>query len=93
MTDFETIIKECVDDVWSYLDYDSSSSLNRCQVKKVVCTMNANNQKISNQFDNAYTKFGKLESDTMAKQELIDFVKFIHGFPIMVNNKMRQFVC
>ena len=59
MTDFEGIILECVDDIWRYMNCDSASSLNKYQVKNVLCTMSAHNEHISDDFDHAYEKFGK----------------------------------
>ena len=80
MTDFEIIIEQCIDDIWRHLDCESSTSLDKDTVKNIVCTMDASNEYISDDFEHAFTKFGKNEASTVTKSELIHFIKFMHGF-------------
>ena len=67
MADFDHIITQCIDDIWKHLNCDSSTSLDKDTVKKIICTMDANNEYISDDFERAFTEFGKNDRSTMTK--------------------------
>ena len=79
MADFEEIIVQCIDDIWNHLDCDSSTSLDKDEVMNIVCALDASNEDIYDEFEHAFTKFGKDDCSTMTKSELINFIKFMQG--------------
>ena len=81
MTDLNEIIRNCIDDIWKHLNCSDSDAIDKLQIKKVVCTMLSTNEHISDDFESEFTKFGKTDSSKMDKQELNNFIKFMHGIP------------
>ena len=56
--------------------------------------MDPHNKYISDEFEHAFTKFGKNEYSAITKSELINFIKFMHGFEkISSTKKVNQVVC
>ena len=88
MTDFEEIIVQCVNDIYSHLNCKNSSSLDKYTVGKIVCAMDASNEYICDDFERAFADFGKDARSTMTKSELINFIKFMQGFPEL--NTMKR---
>ena len=87
MTDFEGILVQCVDDIWSHFNCKSSTSLGKNDVRNIVCAMDASNEYIRDDFEKAFTDFGKDACSTMTKSELINFIKFMQGFPQLKSMK------
>ena len=85
MVDIDEIISCCVDDVWTFMNASSSSGLSKHEIKYVICKINSHNNYIYDDFEHVYTKFGKKDTDTMTKDELVEFIKFMNDTVTVMN--------
>ena len=77
MADLDNIIVNAVEDIWKIANCENDDSLYKEKVKTFVCSVNSHNECIADDFEKAFSLFGKRDTDTMGKQELIEFIKFI----------------
>ena len=63
-----------------YYQVDPHSSVDKQSVKKVVCLIESHNERAHIDFEHYYEKYGKKDNDLMCKEEITEFIKFMHGF-------------
>ena len=77
MADLDNIIVNAVEDIWKIANCEHDDSLYKDEIKTFICTVNSHNDCIEDDFEKAFESFGKRDTDTMGKKELIEFVKYM----------------
>ncbi len=83
MTDIDSIIDQCIDDIWRTYDKDQSGYLDKNEtrqfVRNTLVEMGDKGQFSESNFDECFNEFDKDGSGTITRDEMKFFIKKVAG--------------
>ena len=83
MSDLDSVIKRCVDDIWRDYDADGSGELDKEETRKFVFDtlkeMSDDCQFSYDDFEKCFMEFDADSSGTIEKDEMVVFIKKVAG--------------
>ncbi len=83
MTDIDSIIEKCIDDIWRTYDKDNSGYLDKVEtkqfVKNTLTELGERGEFSQGDFEDCFNKFDKDGSGTISKDEMKIFIKKVAG--------------
>ena len=83
MSDIDSIIEKCIDDIWKAYDKDNSGFLDKQEtkafVKNTLSEMGENGEFSDNDFEACFKEFDKDGNGTISKDEMKAFIKKVAG--------------
>ena len=83
MSDIDSIIEKCIDDIWKTYDKDGSGYLDKAEtkqfVKNTLSEMGENGEFSEADFEACFKEFDKDGNGTISKDEMKIFIKKVAG--------------
>ena len=83
MSDIDSIIEKCIDDIWKTYDKDNSGYLDKQEtkqfVKNTLSEMGENGEFSEADFEACFKEFDKDGNGTISKDEMKIFIKKVAG--------------
>ena len=83
MSDIDTIIEKCIDDIWKQYDKDNSGFLDKSEtknfIKNTLSEMGESGEFSEADFAACFKEFDKDNSGTITKDEMKIFIKKVAG--------------
>ena len=83
MSDLDSVIMRCVDDIWRDYDTDGSGELDKEETRKFIFDtlkeMSDDCQFSDEDFEQCFVEFDEDQSGTIEKEEMVVFIKRVAG--------------
>ena len=83
MSDIDSVIDKCVDDIWGTYDKDNSGALDKDEtkefVKNTMSEMGEGGEFSEGDFESCFKEFDKDGNGTISRAEMRDFIKKVAG--------------